>query len=67
MPRVHSRLYAVSAARIITEHTRTVNRVQFHATEPTLLLSGSQDGTMKMWVCVSVLASPNVLLCCHGL
>ena len=39
------------AARIISEHTRTVNRVQFHSTEPTLLLSGSQDGTMKMWVC----------------
>lgn len=38
------------AARIVSEHTRTVNRVQFHSLEPTMLLSGSQDGTMKMWV-----------------
>jgi hypothetical protein len=49
-----SSLYTIAmihAARIISEHTRTVNRVQFHSLEPTMLLSGSQDGTMKMWVC----------------
>lgn len=35
--------------RIITEHQRAVNRVAFHPTEPALLLSASQDGTMKIW------------------
>lgn len=29
------------------EHKRTVNKVNFHATEPSRLISGSQDGTMR--------------------
>lgn len=29
------------------DHTRTVNKVSFHMTEPMWLISGSQDGTMK--------------------
>lgn len=29
------------------EHKRTVNKVNFHATEPNKLISGSQDGTMR--------------------
>uniref|UniRef100_A0A1Y1LB70 GATOR2 complex protein WDR24 n=2 Tax=Photinus pyralis TaxID=7054 RepID=A0A1Y1LB70_PHOPY len=29
------------------EHTRTVNKVNFHSSEPNRLISGSQDGTMK--------------------
>lgn len=32
---------------IFNDHKRTVNKVCFHDTEPSLLLSGSQDGTMK--------------------
>lgn len=29
------------------EHKRTVNKVNFHSSEPHRLISGSQDGTMK--------------------
>lgn len=29
------------------DHKRTVNKVNFHATEPYRLISGSQDGTMR--------------------
>lgn len=35
--------------RVISEHTRAVNRVHFHPNDSYLLLSGSQDGTIKMW------------------
>ncbi|KAJ3018418.1 WD repeat-containing protein 24 [Thoreauomyces humboldtii] len=35
--------------RILTEHTRAVNRINFHPTEPGLLLSASQDGSMRLW------------------
>jgi WD40 repeat protein len=35
--------------RVISEHTRAVNRVHFHPTDSFLLLSGSQDGTIKVW------------------
>lgn len=35
--------------RIITEHLRAVNRVSFHHQSPLTLISGSQDGTMKLW------------------
>eukprot|EP00833_Pecoramyces_ruminatium_P006569 jgi/Orpsp1_1/1180601/evm.model.c7180000074066.1 len=34
--------------RTLNEHTRSVNRICFHPTDP-LLLSGSQDGYMKLW------------------
>ncbi|XP_076468926.1 GATOR2 complex protein WDR24-like [Babylonia areolata] len=33
---------------VFTEHKRSVNRVVFHTTEAYQLLSGSQDGTMKL-------------------
>ncbi|KAI8904439.1 WD40-repeat-containing domain protein [Gorgonomyces haynaldii] len=35
--------------RVIIEHSRSVNRICFHPTEHSLLLSASQDGTMKLW------------------
>ncbi|XP_053207319.1 GATOR complex protein WDR24-like isoform X2 [Panonychus citri] len=34
---------------IFTDHRRTVNKICFHPSEVTLLLSGSQDGTMKLF------------------
>ncbi|XP_078375703.1 GATOR2 complex protein WDR24-like [Oculina patagonica] len=34
---------------VFTEHKRTVNRIQFHPFEKDVLLSGSQDGTMKFF------------------
>ncbi|XP_028401189.1 GATOR complex protein WDR24-like isoform X2 [Dendronephthya gigantea] len=33
--------------RDIAEHRRTVNRISFHPTERDILISGSQDGTMR--------------------
>lgn len=36
--------------RILSEHTRAVNRITFHPSEVATLLSASQDGTMKSWV-----------------
>lgn len=46
------------------DHNRTVNRINFHNSEPGRLLSGSQDCTMKMFdvrkkTCVSSFASKN--------
>ncbi|KNE56400.1 hypothetical protein AMAG_02209 [Allomyces macrogynus ATCC 38327] len=35
--------------RVINEHTRAVNRIVFHPTDPIKLLSASQDGSMKLW------------------
>lgn len=35
---------------VFSDHKRTVNRIQFHPYEKDLLLSGSQDGTMKYFV-----------------
>jgi WD40 repeat protein len=35
--------------RIISEHSRAVNRLCFHPTDAIILLSASQDGTMRMW------------------
>ncbi|KAJ3041244.1 WD repeat-containing protein 24, partial [Rhizophlyctis rosea] len=35
--------------RILTEHARAVNRITFHPSEEVLMLSASQDGTMKLW------------------
>ncbi|KAI8379573.1 WD40-repeat-containing domain protein [Radiomyces spectabilis] len=35
--------------RVITEHTRVVNRVCFQPENGNILLSASQDGTMKCW------------------
>ncbi|XP_032663796.1 GATOR complex protein WDR24 isoform X2 [Odontomachus brunneus] len=32
---------------VFMDHKRTVNKVSFHTTEPMILISGSQDGTMK--------------------
>eukprot|EP01137_Pigoraptor_chileana_P007725 Opistho-2@53667 len=34
---------------VLEEHTRTVNRVAFHPRDGSMLVSGSQDGTMKGW------------------
>ncbi|RKO86430.1 WD40-repeat-containing domain protein, partial [Blyttiomyces helicus] len=35
--------------RVITEHSRAVNRICFNPAEASILLSASQDGTMKLW------------------
>ncbi|XP_078610021.1 GATOR2 complex protein WDR24-like [Branchiostoma floridae x Branchiostoma japonicum] len=35
--------------QVFTEHKRTVNKVCFHPTELHVLLSGSQDGTVKLF------------------
>lgn len=36
---------------VFQEHKRTVNRVCFHENEPRTLLSASQDGHIKLFVC----------------
>jgi len=36
--------------RTIQEHKRAVNRIAVHPREGILVLSASQDGTMKLWV-----------------
>lgn len=33
--------------QVYQDHTRTVNKVNFHASEPYRLISGSQDGTVR--------------------
>jgi WD40 repeat protein len=35
--------------RTITEHLRSVHRICFHPSEHSLLISASQDGTIKIW------------------
>lgn len=42
-----NRPFKTKQEHLFNDHKRTVNKVCFHATDPTLLLSGSQDGTMK--------------------
>ena len=37
--------------QVYMEHKRTVNRVVFHPFEQQQLMSGSQDGSMKLFVC----------------
>ncbi|KAI7907105.1 WD40-repeat-containing domain protein [Cokeromyces recurvatus] len=37
------------AERVITEHSRAVNRISFQPDNGNILLSASQDGTMKCW------------------
>lgn len=34
---------------MISEHTRAVNRLSFHYADPEIMLSGSQDGLIKLW------------------
>lgn len=48
----------LSVELVFQEHKRTVNRIQFHPFEKDLLLSGSQDGTMKFFVSVFILHFP---------
>lgn len=36
--------------RIMTDHSRAVNRIRFDPVNGFLLVSASQDGTMKLWV-----------------
>lgn len=33
--------------QVYQDHTRTVNKVNFHVSEPNKLISGSQDGTVR--------------------
>jgi WD40 repeat protein len=44
-------LSAIIAEMMLTEHTRAVNRVSWHPENANSFLTGSQDGTMKLWVC----------------
>ena len=34
---------------VFVEHSRMVNKVSFHPTDPNVLISGSQDGTMRLF------------------
>lgn len=36
--------------RVLNGHRRAVNRICWHTTEWNVLISGSQDGTIKLWV-----------------
>ncbi|KAJ3177952.1 WD repeat-containing protein 24 [Gaertneriomyces sp. JEL0708] len=36
-------------SRHLSEHTRSINRITFHPIDPVLLLSASQDGTLRLW------------------
>lgn len=47
---------------VFTDHKRTVNRIQFHPVEKDILLSGSQDGTVKFFD----LRKQNVASTFHG-
>ncbi|KAL5007040.1 hypothetical protein ScPMuIL_015846 [Solemya velum] len=44
-----NRLSKSKQEHVFQEHRRTVNRVNFHETEANLLISGSQDGSMKLF------------------
>ena len=35
--------------KVFNDHKRTVNKVCFHSADPNILLSGSQDGCMKLF------------------
>lgn len=41
--------YTESADRIISEHSRAVNRLSFNYRNPNWLVSAAQDGLMKLW------------------
>jgi len=43
----------------ISHHTRTCNRITFHYSEPNLLLTGSQDGSVAL-----IVRRPYLLLLC---
>ena len=43
-------LYFVFVVNTFKEHSRATNRICWHNTDPALLLSGSQDGLIKIWV-----------------
>ena len=47
---------------VFQEHKRTVNRVCFHENEHKLL-SGSQDGSIKLFVCIVLMQSLSVCKC----
>lgn len=36
--------------RVLSGHRRAVNRICWHTTDWNVLISGSQDGTIKIWV-----------------
>lgn len=36
--------------RVLNGHRRAVNRICWHTTDWNVLISGSQDGTIKIWV-----------------
>jgi WD40 repeat protein len=40
---------------VLKGHRRAVNRICWHTTDINLLISGSQDGTIKLWVRSSIM------------
>ena len=40
-------IFTLLTELVFNDHKRTVNKIQFHPFEKDILLSGSQDGTMK--------------------
>ena len=43
--------------RVLNGHRRAVNRICWHTTDWNVLISGSQDGTVKLWVLLSALTT----------
>ena len=43
-------IFTLLTELVFNDHKRTVNKIQFHPFEKDILLSGSQDGTMKYFV-----------------
>lgn len=50
LKRDHRLTMARALERVINEHARAVNRICFQPDNGNILLSASQDGTMKCWV-----------------
>ena len=45
-----NRQFTEVVEHVLSEHRRAVNRVAWHPTDTNILLSGSQDSTIKLWV-----------------
>lgn len=48
--------------RVLNGHRRAVNRICWHTTDWNVLISGSQDGTIKLWVGLNPLRSAVVFV-----
>lgn len=52
--------------RVINDHARAVNRICFQPDNGNILLSASQDGTMKCWVRLPGKRTENNVLNVHA-